>query len=39
MLAVPCQHCRRLTFTIGGDGAVSRVPDFVGGLCPLRIQS
>ena len=39
MLAVPCQHCRRLTFTIGGDGAVSRVPDFVGGLCPLRIQA
>ena len=39
MLAAPCQHCRRLTCTIGGDGAVSRVPDFVGGLCPLRIQS
>ncbi len=39
MLATPCQHCKRLTFTIGGDGSISRVPDFVGDLCPLRIQA
>ena len=39
MLATPCQHCRRLTCKVGADGAVSRVPDFVGDLCPLRIQS
>ena len=39
MLAVPCQHCKRLTATIGADGSISRVPDFVGGRCPLRIQS
>jgi len=39
MLAVPCQHCKRLTCIIGGDGSISRVPDFVGDQCPLRIQS
>ena len=39
MLAAPCQHCRRLTCTIGGDGSISRVPTFVGDLCPLRIQA
>ncbi|TSA15466.1 MAG: hypothetical protein D4R79_00630 [Comamonadaceae bacterium] len=39
MLAVPCQHCKRLTATIGADGSISRVPAFVGGRCPLRIQA
>ena len=39
LLAAPCQHCRRLTTSIGGDGAISRVPDFVGNQCPLRIQA